>query len=207
MAYNNLIKRILISLIFFLVYFLFCFINFNFIFYLLIAIYLLIITEVIINFKKFKYLIIAYILISFIASLNIQFNNDYIIKFNLMILTVIIFDMFSYFVGYNYGKIKILNKISPNKTLEGLVGGLVFSFIISLMYSAYFNLKINSYLFIFIFAIIFSSFIGDIIESFFKRLNNLKNSSELLPGHGGFFDRFDSFILSLITYSLMIRLL
>ena len=44
---------------------------------------------------------------------------------------------------------------------------------------------------------------GDIIESIFKRFNNLKNSSNLLPGHGGFFDRFDSFIFAIIPYSLL----
>ena len=59
----------------------------------------------------------------------------------------------------------------------------------------------------FIFIIIFSAFTGDIIESFYKRKNNLKNSSELIPGHGGFFDRFDSFLFSIIFYSISVKIL
>ncbi len=53
--------------------------------------------------------------------------------------------------------------------------------------------------------IIISAFIGDIIESFFKRKNNLKNSSNLIPGHGGVFDRFDSFLFSIIFYTVYIN--
>ena len=47
-----------------------------------------------------------------------------------------------------------------------------------------------------------SAFVGDIIESYFKRKNLIKNSSELIPGHGGIFDRFDSFLFSIIIYSI-----
>ena len=49
--------------------------------------------------------------------------------------------------------------------------------------------------------IILTAFIGDLIESFFKRKSNIKNSSEFIPGHGGVFDRFDSFVFSIIFYS------
>ena len=54
----------------------------------------------------------------------------------------------------------------------------------------------------FVILIIISSFFGDVFESIFKRLNHLKNSSNFLLSHGGFFDRFDSFILCIITFSL-----
>ena len=63
-------------------------------------------------------------------------------------------------------------------------------------------MTINIELIIFIFIIIISALIGDLIESFFKRKSNLKNSSEFIPGHGGVFDRFDSFIFSIIIYSI-----
>ena len=65
--------------------------------------------------------------------------------------------------------------------------------------------KINIYLFTTI--IIILSFLGDVIESYFKRINNLKNSSNFLPGHGGFFDRFDSFILCISLYSIINNIL
>ena len=73
---------------------------------------------------------------------------------------------------------------------------------LSLFFGYSFKMKIDIYLFIFIICIILFAFLGDIIESFFKRKNNLKNSSDFLPGHGGIFDRFDSFMFSIIFYSI-----
>ena len=63
------------------------------------------------------------------------------------------------------------------------------------------QIKIDLGLILFIFLIIITSFSGDIIESYFKRKNKLKNSSKLIPGHGGVFDRFDSFLFSIIFYT------
>ena len=54
--------------------------------------------------------------------------------------------------------------------------------------------------------IIIAAFLGDLLESFFKRKNNLKDSSELIPGHGGVFDRFDSFLFSIIFYSITLNI-
>ena len=119
-----------------------------------------------------------------------------------MILIIISFDIFSYLFGKKFGSKKILKNISPKKTLEGLIAGVLSSYVFSTMYIIIFELSLTKY-FLFTTIIIFSSFIGDIIESIFKRINNLKNSSNFLPGHGGFFDRFDSFILALIPYSLL----
>ena len=87
------------------------------------------------------------------------------------------------------------------------MGGIFFAFLISLLFYFKFDpiLKINIYLFTTI--IIILSFLGDVIESYFKRINNLKNSSNFLPGHGGFFDRFDSFILCISLYSIINHIL
>ena len=207
MAYKNFIFRSLISLVFIISYFYISIFNFEYIFYLIALIYLLIMIEVLLYFKKYNYYIIFYLLISFISFLNIDFDSQFLLIFNLMIITIISFDIFSYFCGVTLGKIKLFKKISPNKTLEGLIGGIIFSILISIFYLYYSEIKITYYKFFFILLIILTSLFGDLIESIFKRLNNLKNSSNLLPGHGGFFDRFDSFVLSIITYSFLYNLI
>ena len=114
-------------------------------------------------------------------------------------LTIIIFDTFSYFVGLLFGKRYIFKKISPKKSLEGYLGGVIFTNIIFINYFLFIEDTLNvGHLTIFINITILFSIIGDLFQSFFKRKNNLKDSSSFLPGHGGVFDRFDSFISSII---------
>ena len=136
---------------------------------------------------------------------NIDFEKINFFDFNFLIIIIITFDIFSYIIGKTIGKNK-LTKISPNKTIEGLAGGMIASLSLAITFSYYFDILINTQLFIYIFIIIFSSLTGDIIESFFKRKNKLKNSSDLIPGHGGVFDRFDSFLFSIIIYSIFISI-
>ena len=78
--------------------------------------------------------------------------------------------------------------------------------LISTVFTLIYNIEISLNLYFFIILIIIFSFIGDIIESYFKRKNNLKNSSNFIPGHGGVFDRFDSFLFSIIIYSISVNI-
>tara|TARA_X000000950_G_C13915780_1_gene660934 strand:+ start:709 stop:1332 length:624 start_codon:yes stop_codon:yes gene_type:complete len=206
MDYKNFSARLLFSLLFFFIYLLILYINFQFVFYVIILIYFLIFLEIYLNFTKYKIIPIFYLLISFIFFYNINFNNQIILFFNLFIVSIVSFDIFSYLVGNIFGKNQ-LTKISPNKTIEGLLGGLIFSILISLLFSIYFKLNINLNIITFIILLILSAFIGDIIESYYKRKNNLKNSSEFVPGHGGVFDRFDSFLFAIIFFSISINYL
>ena len=206
MVYNNFILRLLFSAIFIFIYLMCLYINLNYIFYLILLIYLLISIEIFFYFKKYKYLSLIYILISFSFFITLEFDEQIILNFNLYILIVISFDIFSYLVGKNFGLNKLI-KISPNKTYEGLFGGIIISLLVSLLFSFAYEIKINLELVFFIIIIIFSAFIGDIVESYLKRKNNIKNSSEFIPGHGGVFDRFDSFIFSIIFYSISINTL
>ncbi len=207
MVYKNLFNRLYISVIFIFIYICISFYNFNNILYLIIFIYLMILLEVWLNFKKYKIFIFTYLSISFIALFYIDFEEEYYSKFNLMIIIIVSFDIFSYLVGSFTGKIKLSRFISPNKTLEGLLGGFFMSIIISIIFSYFFNIIIDLNLLIFIILIIISAFFGDMVESIFKRLNFIKNSSNYIPGHGGFFDRFDSFVLSIFVYSIIINIL
>ena len=204
MVYRDLILRSIVSFIFFSIYLLIAFFNFKLVFYLVFLIYFLILLEILFYFKNYKILPITYISFSFIFFLLIDFSNKIFLTFNLFILIVIAFDVFSYFTGNLFGKSKLIS-ISPNKTIEGLIGGFLVSLIIAISFAYYQNLKINIELFILIIIIICSAFFGDILESFFKRKNNLKDSSNFIPGHGGVFDRFDSFLFSIIYYSIFVN--
>ena len=203
MVYKNFLLRCLFSAIILSIYFIISYVNFNLVFYLILLIYFLIILEIFVYFKKYKFIPIIYITLSFICFLNIDFKELNILDFNLLIIIIVAFDIFSYFFGKAIGKTKLIN-ISPKKTIEGLVGGIIASSLFAIIFSYYFEILINIELFMYIVLVIFSSLSGDLIESYFKRKNDLKNSSNIIPGHGGVFDRFDSFLFSIIVYSIFI---
>ncbi len=206
MVYKNFFLRSVFSFLFIIIYLIISFINFSYFFYVIFFIYALIIFEIFIYFKKNKLFPILYILISFVFFLMIEFRNFEFKVFNLFIFSIIMFDTFSYLTGKILGKNQLI-KISPNKTIEGFVGGFILSFVLSILFSYFLKININLYLFLFIILIILTGFVGDIIQSYFKRINHLKNSSEFIPGHGGVFDRFDSFLFSIIFYSISINFL
>ena len=203
MVYNNFFLRLLFSSFFISIYCIFIYINFNYVYYLIFLIYLLIFIEIYLYFKPYKFLPFLYLLVSFAFFIIIDFNKVILLNFNLFILIVVSFDIFSYIIGKKFGK-NNFTKLSPNKTYEGLIGGFLSSFFLSLLFAFIFEITVNIELILYILLIILCAFIGDLIESFFKRKNNLKNSSEFIPGHGGVFDRFDSFLFSIIIYSISI---
>jgi len=104
-------------------------------------------------------------------------------------------DSAAYFIGSKFGKNKLYTKISPKKSWEGLLGGLLFSFVFFYFYSSYF-FNILSLTNTIILALIVGVIgqLGDLCESMLKRDANVKDSSGLIPGHGGVLDRFDSLL-------------
>jgi len=122
-------------------------------------------------------------------------------------LIIILFDTSSYFFGKFIGKKKILSTISPNKTYAGLVGGIFTTLILTFLLNNQIKIfNFNNFL-VFTIIIIFFAFLGDILESYFKRKVKIKDSSSLLPGHGGFFDRMDGFIMSAIPLLILVNIL
>ena len=125
-----------------------------------------------------------------------------------MVITFVIFlstwfcDTGALFFGKFLGKNKLLYRVSPNKTIEGSIGGFFGTFLIYILFYFFsfdeiFNEYINHFDILFIFIIIgIGAQIGDLAESLFKRNFGLKDSSSLLAGHGGFLDRFDSILFS-----------
>ena len=204
MVYKNFVLRLIFSFLFIIIYFVISFINFNYVFFFILIIYIFVFFEIYFNFIKYRLIPIIYVLISFLFFINIDFNNNLFLSFNIFIFSIIIFDTFSYLVGKSFGKRKLI-KVSPNKTIEGLIGGFFSSFVFSLLLSYFLTFTINLELIFYLFFIILSAFLGDVLESFFKRKNGLKNSSKLIPGHGGVFDRFDSFLFSIVFYSISIN--
>ncbi|HAQ41528.1 MAG TPA: phosphatidate cytidylyltransferase [Clostridiales bacterium] len=114
-------------------------------------------------------------------------------------------DTFAYFTGKMFGKHKLYPEVSPNKTVEGAIGGIIGCVILSLVYFNY--LRINKYIYIIIFSVSASVFsmTGDLAASKIKRENGIKDFGYMLPGHGGILDRFDSVLFVAPTVYYFIR--
>jgi len=112
-----------------------------------------------------------------------------------VLFTVTVFDALSQLTGQLFGKRKLLPYISPNKTAEGLIGGTIFCVITSILIRELLSLNVIQSLILGT-GIAAFAFIGDTSASFIKRKFGVKDYSNLIPGHGGFLDRFDSLIFS-----------
>ena len=112
-----------------------------------------------------------------------------------VIATVSIADSAAYFVGKRFGRHKLAPEISPGKTWEGVVGGLVAVSIYGYFLCQY--LHYSLWLLLGLWLIVVLSIMGDLFESLLKRFAGIKDSSQLLPGHGGVLDRMDGLIPSL----------
>ena len=120
----------------------------------------------------------------------------------MIIVSVSIADSSAYFVGKKYGKIKLLPNISPGKTREGLLGAIVITPLSLAIYAILMDYPIIGFL---LFGLILTpiAFIGDVFFSLIKRSRNQKDSSHLIPGHGGFIDLLDGTIAVLPFFMLL----
>ncbi len=212
---TNLQKRVLTSIIVFPLSIFFIVMGGNYIVSFLYAILILGNFEVFSTFKR-KSSIIFLDIILVISLLSIlHLRNDTTSSFVLLIW-IIILTVSSDIGGYIFGKIfkwKKLTKISPRKTISGVLGSFIFSissvFLIEIIFQIIANFDSGFFLKLryFILAIVFSltAQIGDLTISYFKRLEKIKDTGKILPGHGGIFDRIDSLmfvvIVALIFYN------
>ncbi|MDD4582649.1 MAG: phosphatidate cytidylyltransferase [Eubacteriales bacterium] len=114
----------------------------------------------------------------------------------LVLLTAFGTDISAYFTGYTIGKHKLCPKISPKKTIEGAIGGVVGSVILCGLFGYFFiNSLLPHCLFIGFLGSVISQF-GDLNASIFKRKMGIKDYGNLIPGHGGILDRFDSVLFT-----------
>lgn len=128
----------------------------------------------------------------------IRLRHDFPLGWKLvffLLLVVWLGDSGAYYVGKKFGKHKLSPRISPKKTIEGLIGGFLASIITALVvHFTFFREFPLHHAMIAGVILSFAGVVGDLAESMWKRSASVKDSGTLLPGHGGFFDRFDSIL-------------
>ncbi|MUV15309.1 phosphatidate cytidylyltransferase [Noviluteimonas gilva] len=113
-------------------------------------------------------------------------------------------DSGAYFAGRKFGKHKLSPRISPNKTIEGLVGGMIAALVIALAAAPFAGATVAQLPFVAIVVVVtvLFSVVGDLFESLLKRHVGAKDSGDLIPGHGGILDRIDSVLAALPVFAL-----
>ena len=146
------------------------------------------------NKKNYIYLFGLLILFIFFLSLIKIYNlQDYNLKFLWLILIAWLTDIGGYISGKLFGGPKLI-KISPNKTWSGAFGSLILSQFACLIFFLDSNYILNLNIFFLQFLLSIIGQIGDILMSYIKRINDKKDTSNFIPGHGGFLDRVDGLI-------------
>lgn len=150
------------------------------------------------TFTEAGFLVIALIYISmgFYFFIHARFVGLNYLLF--ILFTIWATDTGAYFIGNAFGRRKLWPKISPNKTVEGAIGGLTLAIIVASLFQLVNPFDVSFYLIISVAAVI-SIFgqIGDLVASAFKRNYDIKDSGNILPGHGGIIDRLDSLLFVL----------
>ena len=210
-------KRIITSIILFLIA-IFCILIHKFVFVLILIVTLFVCFNEWrdINYKYFKekqhnnwkyffvqFVGLVYLFIFLSTSIALRGNNSESIVFFIIILCICIFSDIG---GYVFGKViggKKLTKISPNKTISGSLGSFIFSILPVLLFNlqnytgvSFEVLSINIALCLIVSLV---CQLGDLLISYFKRLNKVKDTGTILPGHGGLLDRIDGLIFAIPT--------
>jgi phosphatidate cytidylyltransferase len=164
--------------------------------------------------KKIKFVLVAavfmalvYVIVSFTSLSLLMYVNKGLFYFGVIIISSWGCDAGAYFIGCKFGKHKLIPDVSPNKSVEGAIGGVLVSIVLNVLYgfvvSSLGGAKVE-YLSLALLGLVLSivAMVGDLIASLIKREYGIKDYSNLLPGHGGIVDRFDS-VFPIATFLLM----
>ena len=170
-------------------------------FFILILFFLLFELLKITKYFNFFFWIQIFLILSSILFLpTYEINRE---LFFVAILIAVLTDSIAYYSGKKLGKIKIFPKTSPNKTLEGLIcGNLITTLLVTFIIVSrptFFNLN-YLLLILIVWVSSLAAIFGDYLQSRFKRIQNIKDSGKILPGHGGISDRLDSHLTTLPVF-------
>lgn len=143
-------------------------------------------------------LLIGYVIIPFVLLIKYPFFNGF--NPHLIIgafILIWINDTFAYIVGKTMGRTKLFERISPKKTIEGFVGGLLFTILGSYILSEFYDFQSGLLWMASAFILVVFGTLGDLVESKLKRNAGVKDSGKIMPGHGGILDRLDSIIFAI----------
>ena len=158
-------------------------------------------------FKSYSFLISVFFLLPFFALASLLFYANWLYLIIIILLVNFGMDTGAWFFGKNFGKHKLWPTVSPNKTIEGVLGGALTSGVVGSIAWYFFINKTSLSLFpVFMILGAFSQ-IGDLIQSKLKRQVGIKDSSHLIPGHGGVYDRIDSLIFIAPIYAVLVNFL
>ncbi|WP_047984851.1 phosphatidate cytidylyltransferase [Ornithinibacillus californiensis] len=156
----------------------------------------------------FVLLAVLYVGMGFFYFLETRNSTDGLAHVFFALLLIWSTDTGAYFTGRALGKHKLWPEISPNKTVEGALGGIVLAIIVGIVFDVIYQFPYGI-ITIIVISLLVSVFgqIGDLVESAFKRHYNVKDSGTILPGHGGILDRFDSAIFVFPVLHLILQFL
>lgn len=153
------------------------------------------------------YIAFPFSVLNFII-LPYELNPDIYVPEALIGLFIIIWanDTGAFLIGKTFGKTKMIERVSPNKTWEGAIGGAIFAIAISLVLYPVMGFLNPLHTIVLSLLTVIAGTLGDLTESMFKRNFNVKDSGNVMPGHGGLLDRFDSMLFAAPIYFIYITL-
>ncbi|MEN9331965.1 MAG: hypothetical protein RLZZ94_1055 [Bacteroidota bacterium] len=140
------------------------------------------------------YTVLPFALLNFISTSELHYNPEIILGYFILQWSS---DTFAYLVGMTMGKRRLFERISPKKSWEGFIGGGILTIVAGYITSIYFHTLSSSEWMIIAVIIVITGTLGDLVESLLKRTYQIKDSGNIIPGHGGILDRFDSLLFAI----------